>query len=265
MRSHDSASSVWTPATGVGAQSRALPIVGVVRGTPAAGFDHVVVALREGLAEAGLVDGRDVSIVLRWADNDLARLPGLAAELGRGDRRQQPGGDGGEVRGARSSVRVRLGGRPGEARSGRQLRASREARHRRDVLRFGQIGAKRFELLAEAVPRADVFGFLRDLSWDPGSFEAAEVQAVASRTGHRLLQATADHAGEGVACSRPRPTLPVNLAAPARRSSRKAGGRSSWVAARNSPALAARWSISPRAIECRPFTTSATSPRSAVS
>jgi len=184
---------------GARAQTRVLPVVGVLRSTPAAGFEHVVGALREGLAEAGLVDGRDVSIVQRWADNDLARLPALAAELGRvaavivansqaavAAKSAVPGvplvfvsADDPVKRGLVDSF-----ARPGGLVTG--------------VTFFGggQIGAKRFELLAEAVPRADVLGFLRDPSWGPGSIEAGEAQGVASRTGRRLLQATADHAGE---------------------------------------------------------------------
>jgi ABC transporter substrate binding protein len=36
---------------------------------------------RRGLKETGYVEGENVSIVYRWAENDLERLPGLAAEL----------------------------------------------------------------------------------------------------------------------------------------------------------------------------------------
>src|SRR5262249_2882732 len=40
-----------------------------------------VAAFRQGLADAGLVEGRNLSIVSRWADGDVAKLPALAAEL----------------------------------------------------------------------------------------------------------------------------------------------------------------------------------------
>jgi putative ABC transport system substrate-binding protein len=63
------------------AQPPAMPVVGLLRSTPAGPFPHLVPALREGLKEAGFVEGENVAIEQRWADNRLDRLPDLAAEL----------------------------------------------------------------------------------------------------------------------------------------------------------------------------------------
>jgi len=63
------------------AQAQTPPAVGFLRSTKYAPFAHLPAALREGLKEAGYVDGRDVTIEQRYADNKLDRLPGLAAQL----------------------------------------------------------------------------------------------------------------------------------------------------------------------------------------
>ena len=73
--------AVWPFATR--AQQPAMPVVGLLRSTPAAPFNDLIVALREGLKETGFVDGNNVVIEQRWADNQNDRLPGLAADLAR--------------------------------------------------------------------------------------------------------------------------------------------------------------------------------------
>jgi ABC-type uncharacterized transport system substrate-binding protein len=63
------------------AQQSSVPVVGFFRSTPAKSFAQLITAFREGLKEAGYVDGENVAIEYRWADNHLDRLPGLAADL----------------------------------------------------------------------------------------------------------------------------------------------------------------------------------------
>jgi hypothetical protein len=63
------------------AQQPAMPVVGFLRSTPATGFAYIVDPFRQGLNDAGFVEGKNVAIEYRWADNQQDRLPGLAADL----------------------------------------------------------------------------------------------------------------------------------------------------------------------------------------
>ena len=63
------------------AQQPTMPVIGILHfGSPEANV-NVMAAFRQGLGEAGYVDGRNVAIEYRWAYNDVDRLPQLAADL----------------------------------------------------------------------------------------------------------------------------------------------------------------------------------------
>lgn len=63
------------------AQQEAAPVIGFLdRGTPN-GMAANLAGFRKGLAAAGYVEGRNVTVEYRWAENRNDRLPALAAEL----------------------------------------------------------------------------------------------------------------------------------------------------------------------------------------
>src|SRR5262245_19181724 len=59
------------------AQQQTLPVVGFLRTDPHSPDSSIANAFREGLKEAGMVEGRNVTIEFRSADNHLDRVPAL--------------------------------------------------------------------------------------------------------------------------------------------------------------------------------------------
>ena len=62
------------------AQQTAMPVVGFLVSTSPDGFTERLRKFSQGLKEQGFVEGENVAIVYRFADNQADRLPELAAE-----------------------------------------------------------------------------------------------------------------------------------------------------------------------------------------
>jgi putative tryptophan/tyrosine transport system substrate-binding protein len=73
------AAAAWPLA--VKAQPASLPVIGILGGNTGTEWQPFVTAFKQGLQEAGYVDGQNVSIEYRWADGHYDQLPALATDL----------------------------------------------------------------------------------------------------------------------------------------------------------------------------------------
>jgi putative ABC transport system substrate-binding protein len=63
------------------AQQKAMPVIGFLGGTSPGPFAPYVAAFHRGLSETGYIEGQNMAIEYRWAEDRYDRLPAMAADL----------------------------------------------------------------------------------------------------------------------------------------------------------------------------------------
>lgn len=184
---------------GAYAQSR-LPVVGFLRTTREQPFRHLVAAFKAGLGETGFVEGTSVAIEYRFADHQLHRLPGLAAELIR-----RPvsvivaNSQAAEAAKSLTSV-IPIVFVTGDDPIKRGLIANlaRPAGNVTGLSFFGggALAAKRMELLHELAPNAASVAVLQDPNWPGTAAEMPDIEATARALGKTVVVARAASASE---------------------------------------------------------------------
>ena len=174
-----------------------LPVVGFLRSASAVDSAHVVTAFRQGLQEAGFVEGRNVAIEFRWADNKLDRLPALAEELARLPVAvivaNTPAALAAEA--AKVQVPIVFASGADPIREGLVTSLNRPGGNVTGVsYLFGVLAAKRLSLLRQLVPGAATIGLFANPTIPNTISEKHDVQIAARELGLPLV--TVDVASE---------------------------------------------------------------------
>jgi putative ABC transport system substrate-binding protein len=175
------------------AQQAAMPVVGFLSGGSSDSFD--VAPFRQGLNQAGHVEGRNVAIEYRFAQSQFDRLPELAADL---VGRQValiatvtlPGALAAKAATTNIPVVFVIGEDP--LKVGLVTSLNRPSANITGVSNFENLlVAKRLELISETVPKAAVLAFLVNPNNPNAEPDTREAQAAANALGRQLQVLTA--------------------------------------------------------------------------
>jgi putative tryptophan/tyrosine transport system substrate-binding protein len=185
----------------VRAQQPAMPVIGFLSARSSGEAASVVHAFRQGLGEAGYIEGRNVIIEYCWAEGRYERLPALAAEL---VRRQvaviaATGGDPSPLAAKAATATIpivfTMGGDPVEA--GLVTTLSRPGGNVTGTTLMGvELGPKRLELVRQLVPNANTIAMLVNPNFPQASAEVRDVQAGARSLGLQTDVLNASTAGD---------------------------------------------------------------------
>jgi putative tryptophan/tyrosine transport system substrate-binding protein len=172
------------------AQQSALPVVGFLRSTSLAPFQNLVVTFGQGLKEAGFVEGQNVTIEYRYAENQRDRVPALVAELIRLPAAVIVVNSGAALaaKAATTTVPIVFAAGADPVKEGLVASLNRPGGNITGVSWLGaQVGAKRVELLRQIVPKTKTIGMLEDLNSPGTEPERKDVQAAAQAIGLQLI------------------------------------------------------------------------------
>jgi putative ABC transport system substrate-binding protein len=183
----------------VRAQQSPPPVIGFLVAARPETYAPIVAAVRQGLSEAGYVEGRNLAIEYRWGEDDYDRLPALAADL---VRRQvaviiafgPPPAKAAKAATAIIPIVFATGGDP--VKDGLVASISRPGGNATGVTSLTPaLGAKRLELMHELVPKATAIGMLVNPNNPISKSQFQDLQETAHAIGQQfiVLNASTEH------------------------------------------------------------------------
>jgi putative ABC transport system substrate-binding protein len=204
------AAATWPLA--VRAQQPAMPVIGWLS---SGSSNEITVtgslaAFRQGLSEAGYVEGRNLVIEYRWADDQYDRLPAFAADL---VRRQVAviatnGGNPSALsaKAATTTIPIVFASGTDPVKSGLVASLNRPGGNITGVSILNlELGPKRLELLRELVPTASIVALLINPTNPSSEIQSRDLQAAARTLGLQVqvLHASTEHDLEAIFASLP--------------------------------------------------------------
>lgn len=167
-----------------------MPVIGFLRSTSLADATELVTAFRQGLKEAGFVEGQNVAIEFRWGEGQNDRLPALVDDLIR-----RPvaviAGDAVAMlvaKAATTTIPIVFTAAGDPVKEGLVASLNRPGGNVTGVHFFGGVlGAKRLELLRQLAPNATTIAMLVYPNTPNTEAERRDVQAAAQAIGQQLI------------------------------------------------------------------------------
>ena len=172
------------------AQQPAMPVIGFLHHASPDVAAMVGAAFRQGLREAGFVDGQNVRIEYRWAEERYDRLPEFAADLVRRDVAvivtNTPTMQ--AAKGATSTIPIVFVSADDPIPLGLVASFNRPGGNATGIyFLIATLEGKRAELLHELVPTAAKIGLLVDPNFPSAESQSREMQEAARSLGFNLL------------------------------------------------------------------------------
>jgi putative tryptophan/tyrosine transport system substrate-binding protein len=172
------------------AQQPALPVIGFLRNTSLADAAHLMAAFRQGLKEAGFIEGQNLVIKYRLAEDQAVPLPVLVADL----LHQQVAVIVGNTpsalaaKAATTTVPIVFVTGTDPVRDGLVASLNRPGGNTTGVsFLSGATATKRLELLRQLMPKAAAIAVLMDAGFPQAERERRDVQAAADAIGQELI------------------------------------------------------------------------------